>query len=87
MPIYEHMIATEPLSDQIWEEIGLAKRGLFGDCSRMFTYAQRTTDNRIAIGGRDFGYRFGSAIDARFEKSPRVERMLVDALREMLPQL
>ena len=87
MPIYEHMIATEPLSDQIWQEVGLSERGLFGDCSRLFTYAQRTADNRIAIGGRDFSYHFGSAIDARFEKSPRVERMLVDALREMLPQL
>jgi glycine/D-amino acid oxidase-like deaminating enzyme len=87
MPIYEHMIATEPLSDRVWQEIGLAERGLFGDCSRLFTYAQRTVDNRIAIGGRDFGYRFGSAIDARFEKSPRVERMLVDALRKMFPQL
>ena len=65
MPIYEHMIATEPLADQIWEEVGRAERGLFGACSRMFTYAQRTADNRIAIGGRDFGYRFGSAIDAR----------------------
>jgi glycine/D-amino acid oxidase-like deaminating enzyme len=87
MPIYEHMIATEPLSDQIWEEVGLAERGLFADCSRMFTYAQRTADNRIAIGGRDYGYRFGSVIDARFERNPRVERLLVEALREMLPQL
>jgi len=87
MPIYEHMIATEPLSDQMWEEIGLSERGLFGDASRMFTYAQRTVDNRIAIGGRNFDYHYGSAIGARFERSPHVERLLVDALREMLPQL
>jgi glycine/D-amino acid oxidase-like deaminating enzyme len=87
IPIYEHMIATEPLSDQLWEEIGLAERGLFGDASHLFTYAQRTADNRIAIGGRDIGYRYGSAIDARFEKSPHVEQLLIDALREMLPQL
>jgi glycine/D-amino acid oxidase-like deaminating enzyme len=87
MPIYEHMIATEPLSDQTWQEIGLAERGLFGDCNRLFTYAQRTADNRIAIGGRNFDYRFGSAIGARFEKSPHVEQLLIDALRETLPQL
>jgi glycine/D-amino acid oxidase-like deaminating enzyme len=87
MPIYEHMIATEPLSDQMWEEIGLAERGLFGDGSRMFIYAQRTADNRIAIGGRNFDYHYGSAIGARFERSPHVERLLVDALRDMLPQL
>jgi glycine/D-amino acid oxidase-like deaminating enzyme len=87
MPIYEHMVATEPLSDQVWQEIGLAERGLFGDGSRLFTYAQRTADNRIAIGGRHYGYRYGSAIEARFERRPHVERLLVDALRNMLPQL
>jgi glycine/D-amino acid oxidase-like deaminating enzyme len=87
IPTYEHMIATEPLSDQTWEEIGLAKRGLFGDASRLFTYAQRTADDRIAIGGRNFDYHYGSAIHPRFEKNPHVEQLLVDALREMLPQL
>jgi glycine/D-amino acid oxidase-like deaminating enzyme len=87
LPTYEHMIATEPLSEQIWQEIGLAERGLFGDASRLFTYAQRTADNRIAIGGRNIDYRYGSTIEARFEKSPHVEQLLVDALREMLPQL
>jgi glycine/D-amino acid oxidase-like deaminating enzyme len=87
IPVYEHMIATEPLSDQVWRDIGLAERGLFGDGSRLFTYAQRTADNRIAIGGRRFDYHYGSAIDARFERSPYCERLLVDALSEMLPQL
>jgi glycine/D-amino acid oxidase-like deaminating enzyme len=87
LPFYEHMIATEPLSDQVWEEIGLAERGLFGDASRLFTYAQRTADNRIAIGGRHIGYNYGSAIGARFERNPRVEQLLIDSLREMLPQL
>jgi glycine/D-amino acid oxidase-like deaminating enzyme len=87
IPTYENMIATEPLSAQMWEEIGLAKRGLFGDASRLFTYAQRTADDRIAIGGRHIGYRYGSVISPRFEKSPYVERLIIDALREMLPQL
>jgi glycine/D-amino acid oxidase-like deaminating enzyme len=87
LPTYEHMIATEPLSDQVWDEIGLAERGLFGDGSRLFIYAQRTADNRIAIGGRNVDYRYGSAIEARFERNPHVERLLIDALREMLPQL
>jgi len=86
-PIYEHMIATEPLSDQIWEEVGLSERGLFGDGSRLFTYAQRTVDGRIAIGGRHVGYHYGSAIGSRFERNPRVEQVLIDCLREMLPQL
>jgi len=87
VPTYEHMIATEPLPEQTWKEIGLARRGLFGDFCRLFTYAQRTADDRIAIGGRNFDYHYGSAIHPRFEKSVQVERMLVDSLRELLPQL
>jgi glycine/D-amino acid oxidase-like deaminating enzyme len=87
IPTYEHMIATEPLSDRIWEEIGLSERGLFGDASRLFMYAQRTADNRIAIGGRSVDYHFGSRIDSRYERSRVVEGMLVDSLHEMLPQI
>ena len=87
LPFYEHMIAIEPLSAQVWEEIGLAERGLFGDASRLFTYAQRTADDRIAIGGRHIGYHYGSAIGARFERNPHVEQLLIDSLRETLPQL
>lgn len=52
IPVYENMCATEPFSDEVWEEIGLVPRGLFADRRRLFTYAQRTADNRIAIGGR-----------------------------------
>jgi glycine/D-amino acid oxidase-like deaminating enzyme len=87
IPVYEHMFATEPFPDQLWDEIGLAPRGLFGDGRRMFTYAQRTADNRIAIGGRSPRYHFGSGIDPRFDRNPSVERELVEALRAMLPQL
>ena len=87
LSFYEHMIATEPLSDQIWEEIGLSERGLFGDGSRLFTYAQRTADNRIAIGGRHIGYHYGSAIGTRFERNRHVEQSLIDSLHDLLPQL
>jgi glycine/D-amino acid oxidase-like deaminating enzyme len=87
LPIHDYMFATEPFSDQLWAEIGLAPRGLFGDFRRLFFYAQRTADNRIAIGGRIGRYHYGSGIDPRFDRNPRVERMLVGALRDMLPQL
>jgi glycine/D-amino acid oxidase-like deaminating enzyme len=87
IPVYEHMFASEPFSDQLWEEIGLAPRGLFGDCRRLFTYAQRTADNRIAIGGRTPHFHYGSSIEPGFDRNPSVERELVEALRSMLPQL
>jgi glycine/D-amino acid oxidase-like deaminating enzyme len=87
IPVYENMLATEPFSDQVWDEIGLAARGFFGDNRRFFTYAQRTADNRIAIGGRTARFHYGSGIESRFDQSDRVHQELVEALRSMLPQL
>ena len=81
------MIATEPLPPEVWERIGLRNHEGFGDAQRMLTYAQRTADDRIAIGGRSLGYRYGSRIDARFERCERVEGRLVDALRQYFPDL
>ena len=59
IPLYSMMVATEPLPDTIWDEIGLRKRETFGDERRQVIYGQRTMDNRLAFGGRG-GYYFGS---------------------------
>jgi glycine/D-amino acid oxidase-like deaminating enzyme len=87
LPVYNHMIATEPLPASVWEDIGLAENGLFGDASRYLVYAQRTADDRIAIGGRSVDYHYGSAVAPRFDQDARVERKVTLALHQMLPQV
>ena len=87
IPVYENMCATEPFSDEVWEEIGLVPRGLFADRRRLFTYAQRTADNRIAIGGRTPRFHYGSRVNPSFDQSARAQRELSNALRSMFPQL
>jgi glycine/D-amino acid oxidase-like deaminating enzyme len=59
LPLYSMMVATEPLPDKVFEEIGLGERETFDDGRRVVIYGQRTQDNRIAFGGRA-GYYFGS---------------------------
>jgi glycine/D-amino acid oxidase-like deaminating enzyme len=81
------MIATEPLSDETWERVGIARGEGFGDGSRFITYAHRTVDNRIAIGGRGIGYFYGSRIGAHLEHNAGVDRRLQQALRESLPEI
>ena len=61
LPLYSMMVATEPLPDTLWEEIGLKQRETFGDRRRMTIYGQRTLNNRFAFGGRG-DYLFGSKI-------------------------
>ncbi len=66
LPLYSMMVATEPLSVETWDTIGLKERETFGDPRRMVIYGQRTIDDRLAFGGRA-GYFFGSKIRRRID--------------------
>jgi len=87
VPLYSLMVATEPLSSQMWDEIGLRRMETFADDRRMVIYGQRTTDGRLAFGGRGAPYRFGSGIDAATEASSRIHDRIIAALRQLLPVL
>jgi len=87
LPIYSLMIATEPLADDVWDAIGLAERPTFHDGRRMIIYGQRTTDGRIAFGGRGAPYHFGSKVRPEFDTDGRVRELLTGTLRELFPVL
>ncbi len=61
-PVYSLMLATEPLPDAVWQQIGLADRQTFSDFRHLIIYGQRTADGRLAFGGRGAPYHFGSSI-------------------------
>ena len=86
-PIYSLMVATEPLSDQTWSQIGLAKREVFSDGRNLIIYGQRTSDNRFAFGGRGAPYHFGSKVKPEFDRTPRVHNAIFDILVELFPVL
>lgn len=87
IPVYSLIIATEPLSASVWDEIGLAERETFSDQRHLIVYGQRTADDRIVFGGRGAPYHFGSAIKPGFDNEPRVFSALRDSLVEMFPVL
>jgi glycine/D-amino acid oxidase-like deaminating enzyme len=80
LPMNSSMIVTEPLPDDAWDEIGWSGRETLGDMAHAYMYAQRTADNRIAIGGRGAPYRYGSRTDNDGRTGPAT----VEALREIL---
>lgn len=86
-PIYSLMLATEPLGDDIWQEIGLRQRETFSDGRNLIIYGQRTSDNRIAFGGRGAPYHFGSKIESSFDLHATVHRELAKILVELFPIL
>jgi glycine/D-amino acid oxidase-like deaminating enzyme len=86
-PVYSLMIATEPLPEATWEQIGLAGRPTFGDYRHLIIYGQRTADGRIAFGGRGAPYHLGSLIRPEYDRSPAVFAALQRSLAELFPVL
>jgi glycine/D-amino acid oxidase-like deaminating enzyme len=87
IPFYSLMVATEPLDQSVFDEIGLSTRPTFADDRYMVIYGQRTEDNRIAFGGRAMPYAFGSRIDIRLENRARSHDHITNTLRELFPAL
>ena len=87
VPVYSLMIATTPLPDSAWEQIGLAGRPTFGDLRHLIIYGQRTDDGRFAFGGRGAPYHLGSAIRPSFDRAPGVFLALRRTLAELFPAL
>ena len=85
LPIYSLMIATEPLGDDTWERVGLDDRPTFADGRHLVIYGQRTSDGRLAFGGRGAPYHFGSAIRPEFDTDARVRDRLTRTLHELFP--
>lgn len=87
VPVYSLMIATEPLGPELWAEIGLDKRQTFADYANLIIYGQRTTDGRLAFGGRGAPYHFGSNIRPTFDQDLGVHQMLAETLVRWFPFL
>ena len=85
LPLYSLMIATAPLPAAVWDALRWPDGLLVDDLRYLFFYAQRTTDGRIAIGGRGAPYRLGSPIDSRNERNEGVRARLAATLARTFP--
>jgi glycine/D-amino acid oxidase-like deaminating enzyme len=63
LPMNSSLIATEPLGAEVWNELHWDRGEVLGDFAHVYIYAQRTADDRIAIGGRGVPYKYGSRTD------------------------
>jgi glycine/D-amino acid oxidase-like deaminating enzyme len=86
VPLHTFMIATEPLPEAVWKEIGLNDRQTFSDGRRIITYGQKTADGRIAFGG-SADYRYGSVIQDRFRADDPHFKEVELALLRLFPIL
>jgi glycine/D-amino acid oxidase-like deaminating enzyme len=85
IPVYSLMIATEPMPDGVWDELGFGGRETFSDGRTLLIYAQRTADGRLALGGRGAPYHFGSAIKDAYDRDQAVADHLRAVMWELFP--
>jgi len=86
-PVYSLMMATEPLPQSLWDDVGLRERETFNDLRHLIIYGQRTSDGRLAFGGRGAPYHFGSRVEPAYDKEPRVFEALRGIVVELFPAL
>lgn len=86
-PLYSLMIATEPLPEAWWKEVGLSEGETFSDERHLIVYGQRTADGRLAFGGRGAPYHLGSTVRPEWDRDPAVHQRLAEVLWELFPQL
>jgi glycine/D-amino acid oxidase-like deaminating enzyme len=87
VPVYDYVLATEPLTDAQLDRIGWRGRQGIGDCANQFHYYRLTMDNRVVWGGYDAVYYFGRRVDAAYEDRPTTYRRLAAHFFITFPQL
>jgi glycine/D-amino acid oxidase-like deaminating enzyme len=87
VPVYDHVLMTEPLSAAQREAIGWHGREGLADAANRFHYFRLSADDRILWGGYDATYHWGNGVAGRFEQDDDVHRRLAEGFFTFFPQL
>jgi len=84
-PVYSLVVASAPLPQSLWDEIGLADAETFSEDRHVIVYGQRSMDDRVVFGGRGAPYHFASGIKAGFDADAKVFQTLRRSLTQLIP--
>ncbi len=87
LPLNSAMIVTDPLPAEMWRKLRWEGAETLLEGTHLYTYSQRTADDRIAIGGRGVPYRFGSRTDREGPVPERTVHELRARLCTLFPAL
>lgn len=87
VPVYDHVVVSEPLTDEQWDRLGWRERQGMTDAGNQFHYYRPLDDGRILFGGYDAIYYYGSRTDAAREQRDASHRLLARHFHETFPQL
>ncbi|MBW2513359.1 MAG: FAD-binding oxidoreductase, partial [Deltaproteobacteria bacterium] len=85
IPVWTHIVLTEPLTEMQFSEIGWKNRQGIEDARNLVHYYRLTADNRLLMGGRDVS--LGSGMDMENDLNAEVFASLKEDIRELFPAL
>jgi glycine/D-amino acid oxidase-like deaminating enzyme len=87
MPLYDHVLMTEPLSRSQRAAVGWSGCQGLTDAGNQFHYYRPTADGRILFGGWDAVYYRGGRVDPRREQRDSSHKLLARHFFATFPQL
>jgi glycine/D-amino acid oxidase-like deaminating enzyme len=87
VPVYDYVLATEPLTPGQLAAIGWARRQGISDQGNQFHYYRLTAGHRIIWGGYDAIYHFGRRVRAGHDQRPQTFATLAEHFHATFPQL
>jgi len=85
IPVWTHIVITEPLTADQYRAIGWQNRQGIEDARNLVHYYRLTADNRIVMGGRDVSPPKGRDMDR--DRNETVFEALRNDVRDIFPQL
>jgi glycine/D-amino acid oxidase-like deaminating enzyme len=87
IPMTSHMVVTEPLPDEVWEQIGWEGNEVLYGHGTMAGYLNHTADGRIAFGAYRGAYPYGSRITDALDCAEEIFAHARHAARVWFPVL
>ena len=87
IPVYDHVIVTEPLTADQRAAIGWRHGDGVADAANQFHYYRLTEDGRILFGGYDATYHFGNGLRPELDQRAATPPLLTRHLLETFPAL
>lgn len=85
IPVWTHIVITEPLTDEQYQSIGWQNRQGIEDARNLVHYYRLTADNRIVMGGRDVSLSKG--FDMERDHNEKIFQGLRNDVIEIFPTL
>ena len=87
IPVYDHVLMTEPLSTEQLDSIGWSGREAVDESSNQFHYYRLTADDRILWGGYDATYHFNNGVDPSYDQRDETHVKIAADFFDTFPQL